>query len=448
MKYRSNKARAAFARALKPALLLALSLLLAGCSGLQPLADLLPRPPTATPGPGALAAETATATTPTETPLPSPTPGPLVLTVWVPPQMDPAGGSEGARMLQDRLNEFVHANPGVAVRTRVKSLSGPGGLLESLNAATAAAPGAVPSLVALPRSDLETAALKGLIFPLNGLSKAMEDPDWYSYANDLSQVEDSTFGLPFGGDALLLVYRPAKIGITPGTWPSVLSLGRPVIFPAADPQSLLTLALYQSLGGPVQNDKRHPTLSADTLAKVLQLYASGAQSGCFPYWLAQYGTDQDAWQAYGEQRANFLVTWSSKYLSELPADSSAIPLPSLGEDSYALTTGWLWSVSDIDPVRRETSIRLAEFLSSSDFLAKWTPVSNLLPVRPSTLNAWPNQSQAALVESIAKSAQIEPSNDLLASLGPVLQDATMQIIKSQVDPTQAAETAAERLNVQ
>ncbi len=447
MTYRFNKARASFARALKPTLLLAMALLLAGCSSIQPLVDLLPKPPTALPNSDA-PAETAVAPTPTNTPVPSPTPGPLVLTLWVPPQMDPASGSPSVQLLQERLKAFTHANPGVIVRTRVKSLSGSGGLLESLTAATAAAPDAVPALIALPRADMETAALKGLIFPLDGLSKTMDDPDWYPYAEQLSQVEGSVFGLPFGGDALVLMYRPEKIGITPSDWPSVLSLGRPVIFPAADAQSLVTLALYQSAGGPVQNDKRHPTLSADTLTKVLQLYASGAQSGCFPYWLAQYANDKDAWQAYREQRANFLVTWSSQYLTELPANSSAIPLPSLGESDYSLSSGWLWSVSDVDPVRRETSIRLAEFLSSSDFLAKWSSAANELPVRPSSLTAWPDQSQVALMEGIVQSAQVLPSNDLLASLGPVLQGATMQIIKNQVDPTQAAQSAAERLNVQ
>ncbi len=447
MKLRFNGARASFARALKPALLLSLALMLSGCSALQPLVNLLPQQPTSAPNPGTPAAETEIAPTATSTPQPSATPGPQVLTLWVPPQMDPSSGSQSAQLLEARLQEFAQANPDVIVRLRVKALSGPGGLLESLTAATSAAPDAVPSLVALPRTDLETAALKGLIYPLDGLSDAIDDPDWYAYAKQSAQVENSVFGLPFGGDALVLMYRPEKVGITPSDWASVLSLGRPVIFPAADTQSLVTMALYQSAGGAIQTEKRHPTLEAAPLTQVLQLYANGAQAGCFPYWLAQYASEKDTWQAYREQRANFMVTWASQYLTELPANSSAIPMPWLGEAPYTFASGWLWSVSDIDPVRRETSIRLAEFLTSSDFLAKWSPVSSTLPVRPSSLNAWPDQSQAALIESIVKPAQVLPSNDLIASLGPVLQDATLQIIKSQVDPAQAAEAAVERLNV-
>ncbi len=340
MKLRFNRARVKSTRALKPALLLSLiMLLLAGCSTLQPLIDLLPQQSTPAPNPGTPVAKTVIAPTPTNTPEPSPTPGPQVLTLWVPPQMDPAGGSQSAQLLQERLDEFAHANPDVIVRVRVKALTGPGGLLELLSAATAAAPDAVPSLVALPRTDLETAALKGLIYPLDGLSDVMNDPDWYSYAQQLAQVENSIFGLPFGGDALVLMYRPEKIGITPTDWPSVISLGRPVIFPAADTQSLVTLALYQSLGGTVQNDKRHPALEVDPLTKVLQLYASGAQAGCFPYWLAQYASDKDAWQAYGEQRANFMVTWASQYLTELPADFERHSDALVGRGSFRLRFG-------------------------------------------------------------------------------------------------------------
>lgn len=426
--------------------LLAAALLLTGCNG----GSILALEQQASPLPSASAFPQAVKSPPAPktTPKPGPTAGLVTLTLWVPPQMDPASASESSLQLQQRLADFMHNNPGVELRLRVKAPDGPGGLLESLSAAAAAAPGAAPALVALPRSDLETAALKGLIYPLDGLTRIMDDPDWYPYARQLSLVEDSTFGLPFGGDALLLMYRPEKVGITPTDWPAVLSLGRPVIFPAADPQSPLTLALYRSAGGAIQNAQRRPVIQAEALGEVLSLYANGARQGCFPYWLAQYTSDSQAWQAYREGRANFLVTWSSKYLVELPPDSSAIPLPAMGADEYAFSSGWMWSVSDPDAERRAISIRLAEFLVGSDFLAQWPAGLGYLPVRPSSLSAWSDQSQRALVEQMALAGQVTPPNDLAASLGPVLQEATMQIIKNQIDPSQAAEAAAARLSAQ
>jgi hypothetical protein len=63
-------------------------------------------------------------------------------------------------LLQQRLDEFNERNPDVILHVRVKAQSGAGNMLESLAAAQAAAPAAAPSLVALSRTDLETAALK------------------------------------------------------------------------------------------------------------------------------------------------------------------------------------------------------------------------------------------------------------------------------------------------
>ena len=47
------------------------------------------------------------------------------------------------------------------VEVRLKEAAGTGGLLKSLSAASAAAPLAMPAVVALSRPDLEAAALKG-----------------------------------------------------------------------------------------------------------------------------------------------------------------------------------------------------------------------------------------------------------------------------------------------
>jgi hypothetical protein len=79
---------------------------------------------------------------------------------------------------------------------RIKALDGPGGLLDALSAANAAAPLALPDLILLPRPQLETAALKGLLTPFDGLSASLNNGDWYDYARDLAQLQDSTFGLP------------------------------------------------------------------------------------------------------------------------------------------------------------------------------------------------------------------------------------------------------------
>ena len=369
------------------------------------------------------------------------------LLIWVPPQFDPSNGTPGSDKLKARLAAFENENPGLKVQVRVKGASGSGGLLESLSAASAAAPGTLPSLIATSRSDLETAALKGLVFPLDGMSRLVDDADWYSYSRQLALIQGTAFGLPFAGDSLLMLYRPAKLPTPPTDWPGLIKAALPASFPAADNQSLLTLLLYLSAGGQVKDSQGRPTLQAEPLTQVLRLYADGQKAGIFPNWLAQYQTDGQAWQAYREQRTQLLITWSSRYLIDLPADTSAVPIPSLGGQSLTLATGWLWALVDPSADRRSAAVRLAEYLVNSDFLAQWSAATGYLPTRPSSLTGWSNQSLRALLSPVLLSSQVRPANDLLLGLGPILQEATLQIIKQQGDPAQTAQAAAERLSV-
>jgi ABC-type glycerol-3-phosphate transport system substrate-binding protein len=437
------------------ALLLGLALLLGGCAGFElPTLPDLTRPflaPTAAstqpPLPSTPTASPTGQPAQTDAPPPTPVAGPPVLTVWLPPQFDPSADTPSGRLLRERLAAFVEANPGVQLQTRVKALDGAGGLLETLSTASAAAPDAMPSLIALPRSDLETAALKGLITPLDGISDLLEDDDWYPYARQLGQIQGSTFGIPFGGDALLMVYRPRQMGAAPTTWEALLGLGHPVAFTAADPQSMLTLDLYMMLGGVVEDDQRRPTLDQEVLVRALKLYTDGAKSGVFPYSLSQIQTDRQAWQAYEEQLGQWLITWSSLYLSTLPPESAAAVLPSLEEKSLSLATGWVWALSGSDSALHAESARLAEYLSDPAFLAQWDAALGLLPPRPSALAAWPNSSLKPVLEEVTRMAQVRPSNDVMAGLAPALEAATLQVMKRESDAVQAARTAAERLSI-
>jgi ABC-type glycerol-3-phosphate transport system substrate-binding protein len=272
-------------------------------------------------------------------------------------------------------------------------------------------------MVALNRSDLEAAALKGLVYPIDGLTAVVEDSDWYPYARELARVQNSTFGLPFAGDALVLVNRTAE-GQTaiPGTWPELLAENRLIIFPADDNQGLVTLALYRSTGGLVQDLQGRPNLDADFLQQVLQNDKDGIGRGSFPVWLTQLQTMGQAWQAFMENQGSGVITWSSNYLADLPPDASIAPLPSLGSSPFTLATGWCWALTDTDPLRRESTLKLMEFLTDSEFLAQLTEASRFLPTRPTALTVWTNQSLQPILNQVLLAAEVRPANELLASL--------------------------------
>ena len=205
--------------------------------------------------------------------------GPLTLHIWLPPQFDPASGTKEGSLLKQRLEEFKVRRPGILLDVRIKALDGPGGLLDMLSTASAAAPGILPDLVALPRPMMEAAALKGLLHPFDGLMTALDNSDWYDYALQLAQLQKSTFGLPFAGDALILIYRPSIVGDPPRRLNNSQAIKGPLAFPAGDPQSLFTLLLYQAAGGPVQDEQGRPSLDPAVLAQVLSFYQDIGQAG-------------------------------------------------------------------------------------------------------------------------------------------------------------------------
>jgi multiple sugar transport system substrate-binding protein len=410
-----------------------ISLLLAGCSAF-PLSEANSTPVV---GP-----------TPTATFLPTeetnqPAQGPTILTLWIPPDFDPASGTQAGELLQSRLDQYTAQRPDVRIETRIKASSGPGGLIDSLSTTSAAAQSALPDLILLPRSRLEIAALKGLLLPIDGLTDTLNDDDWFAYAQELARLQGSTFGLPFAGDALTLIYRPAEIENPPIDWPSTLEFIEPIAFPAADENSYFTLVQYLSTGAQSQDPEGRPFLDSTALTDVLSFYQNAQAVGAMPAWLTQFTTDEQTWDAFNENQANIVITWMNRYLHTLLGDTAAAPIISKNGTPLTLVDGFVWAISNPQTEQVALSVDLAEFLTQGDFLAEWTQAAGYLPPRASTLESWSNVALRRLVEQIVQSAQIIPPNDVMTVVGPALKQATVSVLNQQSNPVSAANEAVD-----
>lgn len=423
---------------------LTLALILSACESLP--FD-LPWVQDATPTPTNLPGGATNGTpTPGLTPTLEATPEPVTqLTVWVPPEMDPTLDTDASRLFASQLQYFSDLHGDLEINVRVKSASGTGGLLDALTATSAAAPDALPDLITLSRPDLETAALKGLIYPLDGMTEIPDDPDWFGYTREMALLQGSTFGLPFSGDSLVLVYRPASFSGFPDTWDEIFSGNIALAFAAESDQALFQLALYQSEGGAVQNNQRKPVLEVDPLSKVFQMLQSGVEHGILPNWLNQYQTPDQVWTAFREGQINLAVTWLSNYLRELPADTAISPLLPMSAGTISYGTGMSWTVATPNENRQALAVELAEFLLQPDYLAEWSVAAGVVPARPTALEDWKNQSLRTTVNQISMMTILRPSNDLIASLGPILREGTRQMLQNLSDPVQAAQVAVESL---
>jgi multiple sugar transport system substrate-binding protein len=368
-----------------------------------------------------------------------------LLTVWIPPQFDPNAGTPAGELLKARLQAFEDEHPGTQIEVRVKAPDGPGGLLDSLVAASAAAPGALPDLVALPRPLLEIAALRGLVYSFDGLTNVLDQEDWYGYARDLAHLQQSTFGLPFAGDALVLVDQPQEETEPPRTWNSVLEYPGAFAFAASDPEALFTLAQYQSAGGKIQDEQGRPALDAEILSEVLNLYTNALQAGRVSDRLSQLSTHEQAWDAFREGQYTMAATWASLPLTAKDRDVLLIPTPE--GISYTLATGWAWAIASPKSQQRELSAALAEYLVEPAFLAHWSEISGFLPPRANAVELWQDESARSLADDVSLSAHLIPSGDIISSLGSTLQQAVLQVLRQEKTPIDAAQEAVNSLGI-
>ncbi len=371
----------------------------------------------------------------TPTGIGSPTTEARVLRIWVPPEFDPNAGTPPSNLLKQRLNDFEAEHPGLELEVRIKADEGESSLINSLSLTSMAAPAALPDLIALSRPALETAALKGLLHPMDGLSTTLDDPDWYDYARQLGHIQNTGYGLPFAGDALVLVYRSEVERIN--SWNDILASENPLVFAVGDPKALVGLALYVSASGELLNAQGQPSLDQDVLTRVLTSIADGALAGVFSPSLDNLVSNEQVLQAYLGERANMAIIWASSYRA--PEGQFTLPLPGLDETSGSFATGWVWAVAGSNPENQQLAVELADYLVADDFLSSWTSATAYLPTRPNSVVAG-----GTTINAIVESAQPIPSNDVLSVLGPLMQDALVRVLNGE-KPEVVAENVIELL---
>jgi ABC-type glycerol-3-phosphate transport system substrate-binding protein len=359
------------------------------------------------------------------------------LRIWLPSQFDPASGHDAATLLGERLAEFESQHPDLQLELRLKKMDSESDIVNVLSLTSMAAPKALPDLILLARPELEAAALRGLLHPIDGLSTSLENPNWYGYAQDLAQLQNTGYGLPLAGDALVLVYYP-ELG-TLVSWEDVLASQGPIVFPAGNTQGLVGLSLYASAGGQVLDAQGLPTLEVDALTRVLTLVQEGVSADVFPPSLANVTTEAQTLQIYrtGSASTNKGIIWILNYRPG--EDGTITPLPGLSEVSFSYATGWVWALAGANPENQQLAVELAEYLVADEFISEWTRLTGYLPTRPSSV-----EEDDRTMTAILESAHPIPSNDVLAILGPLMQEAVTRVLNGE-QPEDVAASVVEKL---
>ena len=373
---------------------------------------------------------------------PTPSGPPDELTIWLPPDMDPEGNDMAARLLKAQLKMFEDENR-IKISTRVKNRQGPGGLLDALTATSAAATSVLPDIIVLSRDDLETAALKSLVYSLDGKTTVIDEVDWFAYARELALIQGSLYGVPFTGDALGIIYRSDLISPVPITWLDLNTTTNVIAFAANDAQADVSLALYQAAGGSVRDNQRRPILEVEPLTAVLSLYKQSVDFAAFRDLVLQFQNEEQSWLAYVNEQAQAAIVPISIYLQEKPENTGMIPIPPVKDITLTTGSGWVWALATGQPERQALSVALMETLSDSAFLSAWNEAYGGMPPRPSAVDTWQDFGVRSLISQISVMTILKPSSSITASLGPVIRDAVIQVLRDNVEPAVAAQKAVE-----
>src|SRR5579871_1880242 len=158
-------------------------------------------------------AQTAIITLPPATPTSLPaataesTPSTVTLTIWWPEPLAPVDNQDAANLLAQQISDFEAANHDVIINLRLKNDQDVGGIMSTLKAASLVAPGALPDLTLLRRSDLVTAAQAGLVMPIDERAEASILDNLHPMVSALGRVNDKLYGLPYNLEVEHIAYQ-------------------------------------------------------------------------------------------------------------------------------------------------------------------------------------------------------------------------------------------------
>jgi len=337
-------------------------------------------------------------------------------------------------VLLERLETFQNENPDIRVIVRTKAERGPGGLMESLSAASRAAPATLPHLVTLDPEALGTMALTGLLSRLPELGNPSDN---YAFADDISRVDGIRYGQPFASEMETFASEIAAFEAVPLNWTDLIVEANRFIIPAADPEAAFLIAQYLSLGGEFSGDTR---LDENILAEALDFLATASESGNLSPASLDLSTSGETWLALQEQRSEAAQAPYGAFFASHASGMHALgPLPTRNGLGIALAAPWSWAVAN--PEHKELSADLIEWLAEPAFLARWSQALGLLPTQPEVLGQWTDGSEAATASRIVSVAVAKPQGSLLKAIGPPLAEAVQAVMTGRLDAEAAAAQA-------
>jgi hypothetical protein len=383
--------------------------------------------------------------TPTQAPVdPTPTqvPRQTRLVLWLPPEFDPEEDNAAAALLKARLERFARNNR-IEIDVRLKNPSGSSNVIESLIATNGAAPENLPAVVLLRKQDLDAAHARGLVYVNEALQTLSGDTDWYSFAREAVSHENTSFGIGLLGDPMILAYQSRLESIPENNWFALPKSPVRFGFAADDSQGRFMLLLYLASNGETRDAQNQLILQKEPLTQALQVLADMQSARNLSPAVLQMQTPSAVWQSFAAWNLETAAMPASVVLKALSGDTTGQPELLFTPVDFTLTESWTLALAHPDSAQQELGTKLIQDLTETNFLAKWSEALGYVPARPTALGAWTNVNLKPALERVMNIARLYPRDDTIISLGPILRNAALMIIRDGATVEEAVSQALE-----
>jgi len=395
-------------------------------------------------------AMTLASSTPPPTPTREMQPTIATVKLWLPRELNPYDRETSSGTLIRQLESFSDTYPDIRVEVVVKEAHGRGGLLDFLRTARDAAPSVMPDLMVLDAADLETAAAADLVQPLDDLLSPSVVNDRFPFATAMGQVGDRTMGFVLGADMQHLAYRPALFDSPIVSWTNVVSAPAPFLFPAAGRDRRVndaTLIQYLAAGGRLTDAEGNPSLDRSAMVSVFTFYNACVASGVIsPSIVLQLKDADQSWERFLAGEGGMAVVRAGRYWREADETVAAAPIPTRDGEPLSIARGWVITMVAEDPSRQATAMLLLDWLIAPDHSAQWTQAEGYLPATHSALQLWDVSGEdRTMLQGLMEAAVPAPGQEVMTTVGQVLQEALEALLRGRATPRKAADTAIQSL---
>ena len=332
------------------------------------------------------------------------------LTIWWPDSLAPADQPEVTALIGEQIEAFDQSEDSmIDVEFRRKRYQDVGGIIATLRSANSVAPGALPDITLLRRSEVLAAAEEGLIYPMEGLVASAVLGDLYDSSIELGQVNDEIYGLAYMLDVNTLVYHPDEAN-SDWMFDAVLERGQGWAFPArrANGLSNVVYAQYVDVANRSLNPAS-PNIDSDALLQVFEFYEAGVNAELFGDDVRDYTAISDYADDLMSGDINAGILNSTQYIA-LRADGRDLMLgsiPTQSGDPMGVLDGWMWVITTNNADQQAIAERFLNWMMETGRQSDFSNAVLMLPSQKSALQRFDDDLvDVNLIDSILENAVI------------------------------------------